>query len=672
MNNNAKLFGVSFIMLFLEIFLIRWISTEVRVFAYVSNLVLLACFLGVGVGCYFSRKQANALITLAMLLAISLAVKSQPFRDITHILSSLPDSAVWYDAVRTASVARALYGTTLTLLLFSMIVTTFVPLGQILGNLLDKHTNIIVGYSINVAASLVGIWTFNALSFFYTKPWMWFAFSLCILVFFVPRTKLGISLTALASTLVLLATGASGNSLLTLWTPYQKLDVVPNIYAPANNGYIILVNNVGYMAVLDLSDDFIGRHATAYDVSTRKYNQYELPYSFAETKNAVLIVGAGAGNDVAGALRVGVKEIDAVEIDPGVYALGLAIHPEEPYEHENVNVVIDDARAFFKKAEKKYDVICFGLLDSHTLSSNYNNVRLDSYVYTEESFREAKRLLNDDGVMSVIFQPTFQVRSPDGSYGWGGVMFITGNNLERLKARIEANPELKEFMEKHSTEFSGKVKLTTDDWPYLYIEKPGIPRIYLLIVGAILVLLLFAKRLLMNLRGSMVDMHFFFLGCAFLLLEFQNVSKASLLFGSTWIVNSHIISSILVLILLSNLFVSYVKIKNINVIYCMLLLSLMAAYLVPVDAFNIFGKEMKTVLATTSLNLPIFFAGVIFIHSFRSAKAKNSAFGFNLIGAAVGGLLEPLSFITGIRSLLVVVFVLYSVSFFCLKKTSLS
>ena len=35
--------------LFLEIVLIRWISTEVRVFAFVQNLSLIACFLGFGV-----------------------------------------------------------------------------------------------------------------------------------------------------------------------------------------------------------------------------------------------------------------------------------------------------------------------------------------------------------------------------------------------------------------------------------------------------------------------------------------------------------------------------------------------------------------------------------------------------------------------------------------------
>jgi len=49
------LFFVSFASLYIEMLLIRWIGTEVRVFAYFQNLALIACFVGFGVGCYRSR-----------------------------------------------------------------------------------------------------------------------------------------------------------------------------------------------------------------------------------------------------------------------------------------------------------------------------------------------------------------------------------------------------------------------------------------------------------------------------------------------------------------------------------------------------------------------------------------------------------------------------------------
>lgn len=70
----------------------------------------------------------------------------------------------------------------------------------------------------------------------------------------------------------------------------------------------------------------------------------------------MLIVGAGTGNDVAGALRMGAKRVDAVEIDPMLVDLGRKSHPEKPYTNPRVSVHIDDARSFLKKTGKKYDL----------------------------------------------------------------------------------------------------------------------------------------------------------------------------------------------------------------------------------------------------------------------------------------------------------------------------
>jgi len=42
----------SLLSLFFELLMIRWISSEIRIFAYFKNFVLVACFLGFGLGCY--------------------------------------------------------------------------------------------------------------------------------------------------------------------------------------------------------------------------------------------------------------------------------------------------------------------------------------------------------------------------------------------------------------------------------------------------------------------------------------------------------------------------------------------------------------------------------------------------------------------------------------------
>ena len=87
-----------------------------------------------------------------------------------------------------------------------------------------------------------------------------------------------------------------------------------------------------------------------------------------------LLVGAGSGNDAAGALRHGVR-VTAVEIDPVIIALGRRYHPERPYESRAVSVIVDDARSFFARTQESYDVISFGLLDSHT-TTTMTNTRL--------------------------------------------------------------------------------------------------------------------------------------------------------------------------------------------------------------------------------------------------------------------------------------------------------
>ena len=50
-----------------------------------------------------------------------------------------------------------------------------------------------------------------------------------------------------------------------------------------------------------------------------------------------------------------------------------------------------------------YDMVVYGLLDSHTLLSHASSVRLDSFVYTVEGLRKARKRLNPDGILSLSF-----------------------------------------------------------------------------------------------------------------------------------------------------------------------------------------------------------------------------------------------------------------------------
>ncbi len=68
--------------------------------------------------------------------------------------------------------------------------------------------------------------------------------------------------------------------------------------------------------------------------------------------------------------------------------------------------------------------------------------------------------------------------------------------------------------------------------------------------------------------------------------------------------------------------------------------------------------------------MPMFFSGVVFIRSFARSEHRNLALGANLIGSLVGGLLQSITFVTGIRALLLVVAALYGLALLATPKNS--
>src|ERR1043165_2645447 len=58
-HGDRALFLVSVLGLYTELMLIRWVATEMRIFAYLQNTVLVVCFLGLGMGCFTCRQSAS-------------------------------------------------------------------------------------------------------------------------------------------------------------------------------------------------------------------------------------------------------------------------------------------------------------------------------------------------------------------------------------------------------------------------------------------------------------------------------------------------------------------------------------------------------------------------------------------------------------------------------------
>jgi hypothetical protein len=243
------------------------------------------------------------------------------------------------------------------------------------------------------------------------------------------------------------------------------------------------------------------------------------------------------------------------------------------------------------------------------------------------------------------------------------MFFISGADV--ALARALADPQLAAYATAHGHVTMASAPPTTDDWPYFYQHAPGVPATVIVISLALLLVcgLLFGST---GAAGRSIRWHFFFLGAGFLLLEAQIISKMALLFGTTWVVNSIVISGLLLLIVAANLLVQLRPGILVGAAYGGIVAALLVAYLVPLERFFFASLALKVLAATAVLCLPVLFAGIVFIRSFAREGFRGEALGSNLVGALVGGLLESLSFWTGVRSLLVIAALLYAASWVAL------
>lgn len=677
----------SFLTLFAELAFIRWIAVEVWVFAYFKNLALLLCFVGFGLGCAMAEEKPRWLTALKAFLGLLLVVRmpwrgGAPLEGLSQSLGGGPDVALWSSA-HSASWLRFGLSALLAGALFLLIVSVFVPLGQTVSRQMDRAPSTLRAYSLNLLGSLLGILAFFAVSLLMLPPSVWLG-TVLLGVAFLQSSRRDLAFVAsLILPVVLLLHGEAGRDTQVLWTPYQQIQYTPERAADGEvYGGLMQVNHTSYQRIVNMSDEFLARHPGL--VEQPGESPYNLPFRFAPPAAKVLIVGSGTGNDVAAALRHDVRSVDAVEIDRAILELGKREHPEHPYDSPRVSIHVTDARAFLKRTDQQYDLILFGLLDSHAQFSDYANMRIDNFVYTQESFLEARRHLAPNGVIFVKFfveRPWLAVRlaemlhqtfgkpprvfTAESTYSWSAVCFAASSG-NRVQEALAGDPRLAQFVQKNSIGIGEKigekpVPITTDDWPYLYQQGRWIPRIYYSI--GILVILI-AIALYMRIaetrpRQRLPSPFFFFMGAGFLLLETQVISRLALFFGTIWQVNGIVISALLLALLLANAVVERSRKPWPRFwTWTALLAGLAIAYWFPFDRIAT-SPALAGTIATVVFSVPVVFAGILFASEFRAAKSPSAALGANMLGAVAGGLLESLSLVFGMRSLLLVALAIY-------------
>ena len=556
-----KLFLLSVVMLYLELMLIRWISTEIRIFAYFKNLVLIACFLGMSLGCLLAHRRNISFhwihyfaLALCSIVVVPSFFVPNLYGVVSSLLGDFNDLATWSGGFSEGhSVVWRYLAVLVLLVLFGLIALLFVPMGMLLGRLMNQCTNKIAAYSVNIAGSLLGIWLFSAIAYLSFPPPAWFVTSLllaCLLLKGRTPVIIGVLSSAIIGVLLSMHGTPSDNGR-TVWSPYQKL-VYRSLQLSTDDGHVvpagyqIRVNNTFYQRAVNHDPNYLSSYPELFpEHENMDYVAYNLVYRLQPRRDNVLVIGAGTGNDVAAALRNGALHVDAVEIDPRIVEIGREIHPERPYADSRVSVIVDDARSFFKKTTRKYDLIVFGALDSHTLNSSLSNIRIDNYVYTIEAFKEARELLTEDGLLCLVFaierpfigqrlsgmlrdafghEPiVFDNSQVHNLWGAGGGPTFLIDREQTVDQRIRRDSIAEEIISKARLNFPGDVPLGTDDWPYLYLEERGIPMLFMIVMAVIAVLSgITVKPLIGDFRQ--INAHFFFLGAGFLLVQVQSIS----------------------------------------------------------------------------------------------------------------------------------------------------
>lgn len=722
--DDRDLFLIGFVILFVELACIRWFAAYVIFLQFFTNIVLIACFLGMSVGCLRANHGSDWLPRFAPLTLMSLS-----FAILTGVLykfwygfaidvgdQTAPQFVFFGTEWRNVDLAQFVVPIEVFAGVFFVLITLmFVGLGQVLGRCFDRSPNRIRAYTFNILGSLGGIVAFALMCFAGAPPVWWFLLGFLGVGWFLRQAGQLVVRQIVPLAVACILVGLVGTSVHGAtqihWSPYYMVQ-----FEPAN-GRDITANTISHQQMV------------AFDEPGASYS---LPYlllrdSGRTSLQNVLIIGAGSGNDVTHALKNGAGHVDAVEIDPVIQSLGRDYHPDRPYDDPRVEVHLDDGRNFLRRTQCKYDVAVYALVDSLILHSSFSNIRLESFLFTREAFRDVRNALTQDGVFvmynyfrqgwiveriarmleeefgqePLIFSlPCSAEISPDESQEGRLTVLVAGNTdavrdaFDRFGVywlRNVAGPALQEngFLVDPADQASSATasrdgasaewlriapavlrrsnpapEMATDNWPFLYLRSRMIPSLSLRGMAVIGVLSLVMLVVLTPGRRLGLNGRMFFLGAAFLLLETKAVVHLALLFGSTWAVNSVVFFAVLVMILAANLYVATSPALRLKRHYLALFVTLGLGCVVPMEVFLAGNLAWKYGGSCLLVFAPIFFAGVIFARSFRDSKHPERDFGANIAGAVTGGLAEYTSMLLGFQHLLLVAICFYALSAF--------
>jgi protein-L-isoaspartate O-methyltransferase len=647
LDRRTQLAFASFLMLFVELALIRWTAANNVYVTNATNFVLLASFLGIGLGFLNAKSNRDfvrwAPLALVLLVAFVLAFPV--------ILATLSGPHPYQGLFGTQALPRPVS----LAVIFVLSTAVMAGFGQAVARLFVTFEPL-KAYRLDIFGSIVGTAAFTLMSFLELPPVAWGVIVAGGLVLLLGRSARWWQYAAAVVVVAMLAVESAVPH--QQWSPYYKISA--QLSGKAHPALYVSANNIPYQAARSLT------------VLHQQKKFYFYPYQHvtrSSLKN-VLIVGAGTGNDVAVALSEGAQHVDAVEIDPVLIKLGKSEHPNHPYDSPRVTTHNTDGRAFLQNTKQHYNLILFALPDSLTAVNGQSNLRLESYLLTEQSVQSARAHLAPGGTMSMYnyysnhLYNRYATTMLD-AFGQAPCSQV-GPPLGGRRLAVLTDKPAGETVPNCTTVWHGaQVAPATDDHPFPYLLKNTIPSSYvwmlaLILAASLIAVWLFGSRSFRKM-GAYIDLAF--MGAAFLLLETKNIVQFALLFGSTWLVNALVTVAILVAVYLAVETARHVKLPPPVVLYAALIASLVLTWLIPQDDLLTLPVAARFLAGGALAFAPVFIANLIFAQRFSDVETTTTAFAANLLGAMVGGALEYLALITGYRFLLILVGVLYALAF---------
>jgi Spermine/spermidine synthase domain len=687
------MFLSSFLLIFGQLALIRYVGSEVGVFAYLQNILLTSCFIGFSVGLRAPRSSAagkdfcEALSKIIGLIVVVGLVADWSFLAVA--VSALGQSYVAWNIFHVNEwsvgfIPLLVAGLSVIFCMLMLTALVFAPLGSLVGSCFETRADPLTPYLYNIAGSIAGVLAFYAASYLSLGPQWWLLCMGCCALSITPASvwrRGWHRMLAFVPALLVAGSHVADANLTTFWSPYQKLNLTWVTAPPFSmEGGYIRVNNSGYQIMLDLRPSTLAAKPALYTRGWEGYTHYDLPFRFRPHAQSALILGAGSGNDAAAAVRADVSSVVAVDIDPVIVGLGRDAHPERPYADGRVHVEVTDARSFLYRTGQKFDVISFGLLDSHT-GGAMTNARLDHFVYTRESFQAVASRLAPGGVVTLMFEASkpyiaarmaamlrdvfghspIIFRVPPSAYGFGGVMLVTGDQ-DAIQGALENDQKLRSIvLEGHYGVPGEAPEVTTDDWPYVYLDKRTIPPLF-----GVSALMMFGLLRRVRRRCSVPspgrpsrdEVVMALLGAAFLLLEVAQISRTAALLGISWQPSAAIILGILSMAFLSTLWARS-RAPSMLVSGGLLIASLIFLLVFDLNTLLSLSYKERFLAAGMVTCLPVFFSGLVFSSVLKTARDPSAALSWNLLGAVVGACAQSFSLLLGLKALLYVVVALY-------------